>query len=568
MLGYMNTDPELTTLMLALGATSDPLRQLAAVDDFRTSLFDRFAGPESTTGTPVRAAALVHLVERGQRIQSRGQVIAAQAAQRSLVHELDDARLAAIDAALQTASAFASGATDLPAEDYSPRTGKPLFRDVKEFLHRRLNITHTEAGNRLATAAQLLPGTDDYGLPRPPRYPLLGTLLGSAEVDPGNLAASARKLAELRLSSDCLPDGPALSTELERAVAESVRTQDSRGTRAVLQELEAGLEAAALDPSPAELSARQGLFFIGSKRGLDEWKVLCTTEQSEVLLTCFDSINNPRRKAQAAPDVWGGNATQVDGDAPAGLGQGQGLSRATGEVLQPPLWFGTESAVPGLQPPSAGNDPDLEPGSWESTSAQRRLDVLINACRDELAGASRSGPRRQRTQIVIAIDYRTLLGQLEAAGTTAHGAKVSPSTIRRMACDADVIPVLLGTNGRVLDLGRSTRKFPAHQRIAIVYRDRGCVFPGCTEPPEHCEVHHVDFWRDGGVTSVDNGALTCVSHHHLAHLGAFSIEMIDGIPYVRPPAHMDPLRRPVRNTYWHPELISNPHPPDSSVQAA
>ncbi|MBB2996884.1 HNH endonuclease signature motif containing protein [Paeniglutamicibacter cryotolerans] len=546
----MNTDPNVTTLMLALSATSDPLRQLAAADDFRASLFHGFIGSETT---PVRAAALVALVERGHRITGHGQVLAAHAAQRTLVHELDDARLTSIDAALEPSGAFASGATDLPSEDYSPRAGKPLFRDATEFLHRRLCITRTEAGNRIASAALLLPGTDDYGLPRPARFPLLGGLLGTAEADPGNLTSAARKLAELRLSSDRLPDGPVIATDLERAVAESVRTQDSRGTRAVLQQLEAGLEAAALDPSPEELHARQGMFFVSSRRGLDEWKVLCTADQSEVLLTCFDTINNPRLKTNRVPATWSGGASaSVVG------------SRSDAAAPAPPSWFGIEATDPrAATGPGGIGDGSQTTGGWDSTTAQRRLELLITACRGELSGTGASGPKRPRTQLVVSIDYRSLLGQLEAAGSTAHGAQLAPATIRRLACDAEVIPLLLDTNGRVLDLGRSTRKFPTHQRVAIAHRDRGCVFPGCTEPPEHCEIHHVEFWRDGGVTSVDNGAMLCVSHHHVAHLGAFGIKVVNGVPYVLPPTSLDPLRRPIRNTYWHPELIGNPQPPGS-----
>lgn len=543
MLGYMNTVPDVTTLMLALAATSDPLRQLAAADDFRASLFNT-------------------LVERGHRITGHGQVLAAHAAQRALVHELDDARLTAIDAALETAGAFASGATDLPAEDYAVRTGKPLYRDTANYLSRRLHITHTEAGNRLASATLLLPGIDDFGVPRPPLLPLLGGLLKSAQADPGNLTSAARKLAELHLSSDRLPDGPAIATDHERAVAESVRTQDARGTRCVLQQLEAGLEAAALDPSPEELRSRQGMFFVNSKRGLDEWKVLCTTEQSEVLLTCFDTINNPRLKANKAP-------ADGSGEAPALASTPVGGDWSDATTPAPPSWYGTETPDPKTaSAPRWPGEGAQEAGSWESTTAQRRLELLITACHGELSGTPNGGPKRPRTQIVVSIDYRSLLGQLEAAGTTAHGAKVSPATIRRMACDAEVIPALLDTNGRILDLGRSTRKFPPHQRVAISHRDRGCVFPGCTEPPEHCEIHHVEFWRNGGVTSVDNGALLCVSHHHLAHVGGFELETISGMPYVLPPSHIDPVRRPVRNTFWHPELIGDPHPPGDTLHAA
>ncbi|MFE4663392.1 HNH endonuclease signature motif containing protein, partial [Streptomyces hydrogenans] len=95
---------------------------------------------------------------------------------------------------------------------------------------------------------------------------------------------------------------------------------------------------------------------------------------------------------------------------------------------------------------------------------------------------------------------------------------VNASTVRKIACDADIIPVLLGSEGRILDIGRTTRIFPPHIRKAITARDQGCTFPGCTMPAPWCEAHHITYWSHGGTTSTDNGTLLCSHHHHLIHL--------------------------------------------------
>ena len=70
--------------------------------------------------------------------------------------------------------------------------------------------------------------------------------------------------------------------------------------------------------------------------------------------------------------------------------------------------------------------------------------------------------------------------------------------VRKIACDADIIPVLLGSEGRILDIGRTTRIFPPHIRKAITARDQGCAFPGCTIPAPWCEAHHITYWSHGG----------------------------------------------------------------------
>jgi hypothetical protein len=119
-----------------------------------------------------------------------------------------------------------------------------------------------------------------------------------------------------------------------------------------------------------------------------------------------------------------------------------------------------------------------------------------------------------------------------------------------MACDAQIVPAVLGGAGQVLDLGRAQRTRVGPARRAIILRDRGCVFPACDRSPEHCDVHHIRHWSQGGTTDVDNGALLCGFHHHLIHHAAWTLRMGDDRrPEVIPPIHVDPMQRPLRNRY-------------------
>ncbi len=103
------------------------------------------------------------------------------------------------------------------------------------------------------------------------------------------------------------------------------------------------------------------------------------------------------------------------------------------------------------------------------------------------------------------------------AGTTATGEVLSPATIRRIACDAAIIPLILGADSEILDLGRLARLFTPGQRRAISHRDKGCTYPGYTTPPQWCECHHVIHWIHGGPTDLTNAALLCPRHHHHVH---------------------------------------------------
>ena len=139
---------------------------------------------------------------------------------------------------------------------------------------------------------------------------------------------------------------------------------------------------------------------------------------------------------------------------------------------------------------------------------------------------------------------------LPGTGSFTFTGPVPAATIRKIACDADIIPVLLGSQGRILDIGRTTRIFPPHIRKAITARDQGCAFPGCTIPAPWCEAHHITYWSHGGTTSTDNGTLLCSHHHHLIHKENWTIHVKTGVPWFIPPPHIDPRQKPQQNNYF------------------
>ncbi|MBA3311454.1 MAG: HNH endonuclease, partial [Nocardioidaceae bacterium] len=122
------------------------------------------------------------------------------------------------------------------------------------------------------------------------------------------------------------------------------------------------------------------------------------------------------------------------------------------------------------------------------------------------------------------------------------------------ACNAGLLPLMLGSDSAVLDLGLSRRLFDRYQRIALAVRDRGCVFPGCDRPPAWTEAHHITGWQDGGPTDMANGCLLCNFHHHLVHRGDWAVVMAsDGVPEILPPARIDPDRQPRRHQRLRPQ---------------
>ena len=97
------------------------------------------------------------------------------------------------------------------------------------------------------------------------------------------------------------------------------------------------------------------------------------------------------------------------------------------------------------------------------------------------------------------------------------GTPLSSLTLQTLACDAEVLPVLIDGVGNPLDVAHAQRLHTPRQRAAVVARDQHCTWPGCQAPPAWCDVHHVIWHSRGGPTTVENGALLCGYHHRHVH---------------------------------------------------
>lgn len=152
----------------------------------------------------------------------------------------------------------------------------------------------------------------------------------------------------------------------------------------------------------------------------------------------------------------------------------------------------------------------------------RMLDALVELCRraqtkDLLPDCHGATPR-----VSVTISYDDLRDR-SGFGTTETGEDLTATTLRRMCCDADLVPVVLGTHSEVLDVGRTQRLVTAAIWKALVVRDRHCRFPNCTRPPMMTHAHHIVHWADGGPTSLENLTLLCGHHHRLIHAGPWTI---------------------------------------------
>jgi len=193
-----------------------------------------------------------------------------------------------------------------------------------------------------------------------------------------------------------------------------------------------------------------------------------------------------------------------------------------------------------LEPPTAGGPSFRQRQGLAFAGLVRRLPAGLAGDHGGVAAT-----------LVVTLDADTLRGTLDRAGTTSHGSRVPARDLRRLACDAGIVPMVLGGKSQILDLGRRKRLFSPAQRLALAHRDGGCAFPGCDRPPGWCEAHHLRPWAFGGTTNLADGVLLCGAHHRLIHRSDWEVRSgAGGMPEFVPPAHLDPTRTPRRNDRW------------------
>jgi hypothetical protein len=198
-----------------------------------------------------------------------------------------------------------------------------------------------------------------------------------------------------------------------------------------------------------------------------------------------------------------------------------------------------QTSIDGLSKPHKTIDGELDPRPRDKRHADALVTILETA-----AGNPDATPGVPH--LMVTIDYEDLknatsqaLGDLMFSGTT-----LSAAAVRRIACDAAILPIVLGSNSQALDVGTEQRFVNRAMRRALIRRDKGCVI--CQAPPPYCHAHHIIHWIDGGPTSINNLALFCGGHHHAIHKGHYTVTITNGIVHVTRPTWADPTPTPTR----------------------
>jgi len=178
------------------------------------------------------------------------------------------------------------------------------------------------------------------------------------------------------------------------------------------------------------------------------------------------------------------------------------------------------------------------------TFDQLQADTLVELItRPDTAPAPAGAETRRVPEVIVLIDLDTLRHGLHDHGIaeTADGNPLPADTIRRMCCDADIIPAVLNAHGATIDVGRERRVATRHQRRALRAMHTTCAHPDCTVRFDNCQIHHVVPWEHGGPSDLANLLPLCTTHHHHVHEGGWTLTLN--------PDRTIELRRPDHTTH-------------------
>ncbi|WP_344946764.1 HNH endonuclease signature motif containing protein [Terrabacter ginsenosidimutans] len=347
-----------------------------------------------------------------------------------------------------------------------------------------------------------------------PRWAALAARVAASEIPVGHAAAIIRFHDDVARIAD--PE------HLDAIITSMIEASDVLTARE-LGRLIAHARATLKPPAEREseeAGLRLGRSFrkVRSCAGFTVFELRLDPEGAAIVEAAIDRLSRPR------PDLAADLPPESASGAGSGSGSGSGPGSGSG--------FASGSGSDASRAEKAGTRPSRESREGEVESedpcagaarpvdlraaATRRADALL-----EIIGRGVAAPegvtRSPRTTLVVTMSLEALMDALRGVGMLDTDAALSPSAVRRLACEAGIVPMVLGAQSEVLDLGYTRRLFTPAQRRALAARDHGCSYPGCTVPPMWCQAHHVTHWLHGGPTDLRNGALLCGRHHIVVH---------------------------------------------------
>jgi hypothetical protein len=165
--------------------------------------------------------------------------------------------------------------------------------------------------------------------------------------------------------------------------------------------------------------------------------------------------------------------------------------------------------------------PPMFPPTRERTSGERCAEALVGLTESGFA-ANPDVPGGPQAAIGIVVTVEQDAAQTGA--TTNTGIEIDRAVLDEYCCDSHLYRLVRNQSNVIINEGRLKRTVTDKQRLSLASRDLGCAVPDCGIPPSWCHAHHIEFFRNGGTTDLDNLVLLCRRHHSQVHNNSWTIK--------------------------------------------
>jgi hypothetical protein len=434
------------------------------------------------------------------------------------------------------------------------------FTRAVPFLEHITLAPEVEVRRRVRVGTNIRARVSLTGEPLPPRYPEVATAIARGLISPHIADRIINGLDQARKYH--VHGERELPGEFEENAAAAEEALVAEATREPADSVAVQVNAwrDALDPDGAplrdeDIRERRGLWRGKERNGTVKW-VWVTAGTTTVLLDGFIAAGRAAHKPRFVPT---GDHTMDPDNVTLATPQ-ESRAMLSGDTLD-----GVDQTDDRAGADSRNSIPDCEDRGVVTglkdtrTHAQRDNDVLDGYLR---AGARASENELGSIRDIVEVIAVATVADLEAGRGVGwiQGLEepVSIEWVKELACSSGYRLVVQGDDGEILWMGKEPRCFNDAQKKAVIVRDGPtCIAAGCNKPARQTDVHHVEFYGQGGPTNHDNAVLLCSEHHHMIHKSPFRIEMHNGKPFMLAPRWLDPKQ--TWKPMGHPRYRNRPH---------
>ncbi len=302
---------------------------------------------------------------------------------------------------------------------------------------------------------------------------------------------------------------------------------------------QAGLVAESHKRAPMSEQDRQELLALGGWQGHEDFKKSVAAREEQ--RRADDGLGRAeRQRARRSAKVFDGSGGMVVLHAEFDQVSGERVKTALGAMSTKML--GDDIAYDPIRTFEQRNADALVALITQQPAAEAP-DATAGGTAGGTAGAFDCEIRPQKTVLVVSADFDAIEGQLKNAGLI-DGTPIELEELRRLACDAEIVPMIFAADGQPLYAGRAQRAVTKAQKLALYRRDGGCV--GCGLRPQVCDAHHIQPWDHNGPTDITNLVLLCPRCHTKVHKHGHTVEhgTETGRYRLQPPPRPSPTTHP------------------------